>query len=165
MKFTSRTQLEKYLKQSAKIATQKIRDGVESKFRNDVNSFYEDYRPVSYIREYKLFDAVNASDIMDKPNGYSAIVYFDPDTMQHDSLYQYYNPVTKEITMAQRTMTEAEILDMVLTGELPHGNYDTGSDINIWNDKLQEWFVDPNGGLKDYIYKCLLESGLNCKKR
>lgn len=165
MKFSSRKQLEKYLKQSAKAATQKIRDGVEGKFIYDVNSFYADYTPVSYMREYKLFDAVNVSDINATPYGYNAVVYFDPNMMQHDSMYLYYNPVTKEIAMGQRTMSDAEILEMVLVGDLPHGMYDTGMDFNIWNDKLKQWFVDPNGGLKDFIYMCLTESGLNCKRR
>lgn len=83
MEFTSKQQLELYLKQQMRSAMIKAEEEVYQVIRRFVKEFYAEFTPKMYVRTYMFYKSLTKTEVKNTGNGYEFEVYFDVDKVDY----------------------------------------------------------------------------------
>lgn len=134
MTFKNEAQLKKFLSEKCAKAVNNAKEIVREEFAGNLNQFYTEFKPEEYIRTGALFNSLEASDVKRTGNQHvsraEAEVWFNAPSYQHGWVplqsgefgYSYWD--------------DDYILDVVMTGGLPHGGYEGGT--AIWTESMKK---------------------------
>lgn len=145
MVFRSEKELKDYLMSRCEAALVDMQIKIHELIHEYIKRFYAEYSPKIYHRLYQLYDSLVVSEIEQTANGFRAVVYFDPDMMNH----------------TRSLWTEEEILETALIGDYPHGGYIGAGGTGIWfgaQDELQN-----RSEIFAHFKQYLIENGIPVK--
>lgn len=154
MTFKNEAQLRKFLTEKCTKAVENAQKKVHKEFSSNLNQFYNEYHPEEYIRTNALFDSLKVTGVKRAGNQHmsnvKAKIYFDNPSWEHgwvplqsgDVGYSYW--------------TDDYILDVAMTGKLPHGGYETGT--AIWTQSMKN--LGGKQGIKNLLKQELQKQGL-----
>jgi len=123
MAFNSMSELERYLMSRCYKSVIAMQNHIHNLIHSFLREFYHEFTPEVYDRTYELFNSLIKQDIIQTPNGFEAVVYFDVNSMNH----------------VKSTMSEEEIMKTAMIGEFPHGGYAPAGGVGIWTKVLEDF--------------------------
>lgn len=123
---------------------------VHDEFAGNINQFYTEFRPEEYIRTGALFNSLEVTGAKRAGNRVTTEIYFNTPHYDHGWVplqsgghgYSYW--------------TDDHILDVAMTGKLPHGGYEDGT--AIWTDSMAK--LGGGQGIKILLIQELKKQGL-----
>jgi hypothetical protein len=150
MTFKNEAQLKKFLMDKCTNAVANAERKVHEEFAGNLNQFYTEFRPEEYVRTGALFNALEVTGVKRAGNCVTTEIYFNNPSYEHGWVplqsggygYSYW--------------TDDYILDVAMTGKLPHGGYEDGT--AIWTDSMAK--LGGRQGIKILLIQELKKQGL-----
>lgn len=147
MEFSNEAQLRAGFAKKFDAAISKVADVVRKKFEENLNLFYSEYSPTEYIRTGALEGSLYSTDVSRYGNqhvtGARAEVGFKVPSYQHG----WVRLQSGEYDWS--SWSDEEILDVVMTGALPHG--DAAGGTAIWTKTIRD--LGGKRGIENLIKK------------
>lgn len=154
MTFKNEAQLKKFLSEKCAKAVGAAKEKVYEEFAGNLNQFYTEFKPEEYIRTGKLFNALEATDVVRTGNQHvsraEAEVGFN--TPQYD--HGWVRLQSGEFGYS--SWDDEYIMDVVMTDDMPHGGYADGT--AIWTESMNN--LGGRQGIKKLIKQELKKQGL-----
>ena len=150
MTFKNETQLKKFLMKKCSNAVANAEKKVHKEFADNLNQFYTEFRPEEYIRTDALYNSLEVTGVKRAGNCVTTEIYFSPPSYNHGWVplqsggygYSYW--------------TDDYILDVAMTGKLPHGGYEGGT--AIWTESMAK--LGGGQGIKNLLIQELKKQGI-----
>lgn len=154
MAFSNEAQLRAELAKKCAIAIGNAADIVRKKFEENLNTFYSEYSPTEYIRTGALEGALYYTDVSRYGNqhvsGAYAEVGFEVPSYQHGWVR------LQSGGFDWSSWSDEEVLDVVMTGGLPHG--DAAGGTAIWTKTIKD--LGGKRGIENIIKQELKKQGI-----
>ena len=150
MTFKNEAQLKKFLMGKCANAVANAERKVYEEFAGNLNQFYTEFRPEEYIRTGALFNALEVTGVKRAGNSVATEIYFDTPSYEHGWV-----PLQSG-NLGYSFWDDEYILDVTMTGKLPHGGYKSGT--AIWKDSMAK--LGGRQGIKILLIQELKKQGL-----
>lgn len=150
MTFKNEAQLKKFLMGKCANAVANAERKVYEEFAGNLNQFYTEFRPEEYIRTGALFNALEVTGVKRAGNIVATEIYFDTPSYEHGWV-----PLQSG-NLGYSFWDDEYILDVTMTGKLPHGGYESGT--AIWKDSMAN--LGGRKGIKNLLIQELKRQGL-----
>lgn len=154
MIFENESQLRVEFAKKLKIAVSNTANIIREKLEENVNKFYSEYSPSEYIRTGALEGSLYFIDARRYGNqhvsGATAEVGFNTPSYQHGWVR------LQSGTYDWSSWSDEEVLDVVMTGGLPHG--DAAGGTAIWTQSIRE--LGGKRGISNILKQELKKQGL-----
>ena len=154
MLFKNETQLKKFLADKCAKAVAETERKIYEELAGNLNQFYAEFKPEEYIRTGALFDSLESTGVTRTGNQHmnSAVAEVGFNTPR----YQHGWVPLQNGGYGHSTWSDEKILNVVMTGELPHGGYEDGT--AIWTESMQK--LGGKNGIKNLLKQELKRQGL-----
>lgn len=160
MVFKNEKQLEAFLLQKCKTAVTATERKIHDIIDKCLQQYYTQFEPEEYIRMGQLLQSLVKSGVRKVENGYEAEVYFDVEGMHYQKGQIEIKSTASTGRMGHATWDAQTVLDVAMTGDLPHGGYAKGT--AIWTKSQST--IATLGGVLEMIEKELTLIGVPVKK-
>ena len=154
MVFKNEAQLKKFLSDKCAKAVESTKEKVYEELAGNLNQFYIEYDPEEYIRTGALFNSLESTDTIRTGNQHmsraEAEVGFNVPKYQHGWV-----PLQSG-GYGRSTWSDEKVLDVVMTGSLPHGGYEDGT--AIWAESIAN--LGGRNGIKNLLKQELKKQGI-----
>lgn len=154
MVFESGAQLRGAIAEKCAIAVSNTADIIRKKFEENLNQFYSEYTPTEYIRTGALESSLYSEDVRRYGNqhvsGAIAEVGFETPSYQHGWVR------LQSGDYDWSSWSDEEILDVVMTGSMPHG--DAAGGTAIWTKTIRD--LGGKRGIENILKEELKKQGL-----
>ena len=150
MVFKNEAQLKRALMGKCAKAVAETEKKIYTELAGNLNQFYYEFRPEEYIRTGALFDSLDYTGVIKTGNCVIAEVGFNTPKYKHGWV-----PLQSG-GYGHSTWNDEKILNVVMTGGLPHGGYEDGT--AIWTESMQS--LGGRSGIKNLLKQELKRQGL-----
>lgn len=154
MVFKNEAQLKKFLADKCAKAVAEAEKKIYTELAGNLNQFYYEFRPEEYIRTGALFDSLESTGVIRTGNQHMnkavAEVGFNTPKYQHGWV-----PLQSG-GYGRSTWSDEKVLNVVMTGGLPHGGYEDGT--AIWTESMAN--LGGASGIKNLLKQELKKQGL-----
>ena len=154
MTFKNDAQLKKFLAEKCAKAVEGAKEKVYKELAGNLNQFYTEFKPNEYIRTGALFNSLEATDVIRTGNQHisraEAEVGFNTPEYKHGWV-----PLQSG-EYGYSFWDDDYILDVVMTGALPHGGYEDGT--AIWTESMTN--LGGKQGIKNLLKQEIKKQGL-----
>jgi hypothetical protein len=127
MTFKNEAQLKKFLARKCTSAVNNTRKKVHKEFAKNLDKYYSEFTPEEYIRTGALHGSLDSTAAINNGNGAEAKVFFNAPSYQQGMMPLQHTPEHGRYGWA--TWSGEKVLDVAMTGGLPHGGYAGGTAI------------------------------------
>lgn len=150
MTFKNEAQLKKFLAEKCNKAIHEAERKVYEELAGNLNQFYYEFKPEEYIRTGALFNSLESTGVIQTRNGSNAEVWFNTPHYRHGFV-----PLQSG-DYGYSDKSDKKILDIVMTGDRPHGDYEEGT--AIWVESMER--LGGKHGIKMLLQQELKRQGL-----
>ena len=154
MTFKNEAQLKKFLSEKCAKAVDSAKEKVYRELSGNLQQFYYEFNPEEYIRTGALYGALESTGVVRAGNQHmsraEAEVWFDTPNYKHGLV-----PLQSG-DFGYSSWSDEKILDVVMTGSLPHGGYEDGT--AIWTESMRN--LGGKQGIKNLLKQELKKQGL-----
>lgn len=154
MVFKNEAQLKKFLSEKCAKAVDSAKEKIHEEFAGNLNQFYHEYHPEEYIRTGALYDSLGVSETIRTGNQHmsraEAEIGFDTPKYKHGRV-----PLQSG-GYGWSSWSDEKIMDVVMTGGLPHGGYEDGT--AIWLESMGH--LGGKSGIKNLLKQEVKKQGL-----
>lgn len=158
MVFKNEAQLRKFLAEKCANAVANTERTVHKEFADNLNQFYSEFEPDEYIRTGALSDSLESTGVIRSGNQHVSIaeaeVYFNTPSYEQGVMPLQHTPEHGRYGWA--TWDGKKVLDVAMTGGLPHGGYESGT--AIWTESMVN--LGGRSGIKKILRQELKKQGL-----
>lgn len=156
MIFKNEEQLKAHLLSKCKNAVSKTEEKVHRVIDATLNKFYDEFEPDEYIRTGQLLHSLVRSGVKPTGSGFEAEVYFDEGMLNYQNGQMYLKHTPEHGRLGYATWDGGRVLDVAMTGGLPHGNYYAGTP--IWTTSKAKL-----GNIMEMLKQELIKQGIPIK--
>ena len=150
MTFKNEAQLKKFLLEKCEKAVANTERKIYEEFAGNLNKFYYEFRPEEYIRTGALYNSLESTGVIRTGNVAEAEVGFNTPVYRHGWV-----PLQSG-GYGRSTWNDEKILNVVMTGDLPHGGYEDGT--AIWTESMEK--LGGRQGINNLLKQELKRQGL-----
>lgn len=154
MTFKNEAQLKKFLSEKCAKAVKNAKEKVYEELAGNLNQFYTEFKPKEYIRTGALFDALESTDVIRTGNQHMSRV--EAEVGFNVPHYEHGEVLLQSGEYGFSYWDDEHILDVVMTGDLPHGGYEDGT--AIWNESMSG--LGGKRGIENLMKQELKKQGL-----
>lgn len=150
MTFENEAQLKNFLLDKCTKAIANSERKIYEELAGNLNQFYYEFRPEEYIRTGALYNSLESTGVIRTGNGAEAEVGFNTPTYRHGWIS------LQSGGYGCSTWSDEKILNVVMTGGLPHGGYEDGT--AIWTESMES--LGGRQGISSLLKQELKNQGL-----
>ena len=143
MIFKSIKELENHILTKSEVAVELAQEKAAMIINHFLTQFYNEFSPEWYARTEQLLRSLVKSEVRQTSNGWVAEVYFDSSALDYSTRIipaqlSHSNKISNENTYHRNPWTDentAWVLEIAMTGSLPHGGYADGT--AIWTESMR----------------------------